>query len=74
MGGRPVRRAYVQRFATRRRCQSSSVIGVTKNSNHLTRGSSLLAAVWTRPIRRPQGGPLNLPAQHRQLVPEHESY
>ncbi len=45
IGGRPARRGYVHRFATRRRCQSSRVVGVTRNDDHLTRGRSRLAAV-----------------------------
>ena len=44
IGGRPQRPPYVQRRATRRRCQRSSVAGVTMNDRQLGRGSSRLAA------------------------------
>jgi len=45
IGGRHLRPPYVQRLATRRRCQRSSVVGVTKNDRQLGRGKSRLAAV-----------------------------
>src|SRR5262245_28684024 len=45
IGGRPLRLAYVQRRATSRRCQRSSVAGVTRNDSQHERGSSRLAAV-----------------------------
>jgi hypothetical protein len=43
-GGRPARVAYVQRRATSRRCQRSSVVWVTRNEPQRERGSSRLAA------------------------------
>jgi hypothetical protein len=42
--GRPERRAYLHRFATKRRSQSRSVVGVTTNDDYLVRGSNRLAA------------------------------
>jgi len=42
--GRPTRPAYVQRLATSRRCQRSSVAGWTTNERQPDRGSSRLAA------------------------------
>jgi hypothetical protein len=43
MGRRPGRRAWVQCFATIRRCQRRSVEGVTRNRDHRARGNSRLA-------------------------------
>jgi hypothetical protein len=44
IGGRPARLAYVQRRATSRRCQRSSVFGVTTNDGQRDGGSNRLAA------------------------------
>ena len=58
IGGRPSRAVYVQRFATSRRCQRSSVVGVTRNERQLACGSSRLAAARkTRSAGLSSGGP-----------------
>ena len=44
IGGRPLRLEYVQRRATRRRCQRSSVAGVTRSDRQRDRGNNRLAA------------------------------
>jgi hypothetical protein len=44
IGGRPFRPAYVQRRATRRRCQRDSVVGATRNDGQRERGDNRLAA------------------------------
>jgi hypothetical protein len=45
IGGRPTGRAHVHRWATNRRCQRSSVAGVTMKAGQRTRGRSRLATV-----------------------------
>jgi hypothetical protein len=42
--GRPIRTGYVQRRATRRRCQRSNVVGVTRNDRQVDRGNNRLVA------------------------------
>jgi hypothetical protein len=51
--GGPTRGAYVQCFATKRRCQRSSVAGVTMKDRHRARGRRRLPATRkNRSIRR----------------------
>ena len=44
IGGRPTRHGYVEPLATSRRCQRSSVVGVTTNERQRARGNRRLAA------------------------------
>src|SRR6266536_1862047 len=61
IGGRPgERRRYVHFLATSSRCQRSSVCGETGNTDHRSRGSSVLAAASSRRPRRRSGGRLRV--------------
>jgi hypothetical protein len=58
----------VQRRATMRRCQRSSVSGRTRNTDQRARGSSRLSAASSARSAGLQPGPRTLAAQHRKLL------
>src|SRR5439155_23483064 len=72
-GGRPARRCgYVQRRATSRWCQRSSVRGLTENADQARRGSRPTQRSQEQPVRLSQLRPPPVPAQDRELVPQHK--
>ena len=71
-GGRPgARCAYVQRRVTSRRCQRSSVSGLTGKPAQATRGSERLSAARNaRSAASASAG--SLPTKHRQFMAQHQ--
>jgi hypothetical protein len=68
LGGPTLRREYVQRRATSRRCQRSSVKGDTKNDDHAGLGQRAAQRGQQHPVGRPQPRPRDLTPHHMQLV------
>jgi len=77
VGGHPGRRRWVKSHlrATSRRCQASSVAGVTGNTSpHRCRGISRDSAASHSRSAAWYPTPADLAAQHRVLVPEHQEF
>ena len=72
--GRPTRRGYVHRFATKRRCQRSSVVGVIMKDRQRVRGRSWLAAANNMRSMVVIAGRRGLPSQDGELVPQHDDF
>ncbi len=69
--GRPDRLGYVRLRVIRRRCQASSVPGVTSRLARNTVSSSRASAARTRPVGPVRLGPGDLTPEHRDLMTEH---
>jgi hypothetical protein len=76
IGGRPARRAYVQRFAvaTRRRCHRSSVAGVMMKDRQRARGRSRLVAAKEQPVDRRYRLTAILPTQDGEFMSQHDDF
>ncbi len=63
---------WIQRRATKRRCQPSSVSGCTRNTDQRARGSSRLNAAKQCTVTGLQAAPWMLAAQDRELAAQYQ--